>query len=224
MLKTKSYSGYQKIKLISVGHLIDLEIQLAASSKRVKTEFIGFLEGQYIILNYPNSKQLGRASEHLKEDATVIVRAVADHGDGQIIAFKTEIKAIAYTPTKLLFLYPPQEIQSHCLRHHVRIPTLIPATLMTSRSTCDGVIKDMSRTGLQFSLPSAKVDLPLYEKECQIVIAAKNQQQIRLQGEVCSTVHQGGSALVGIKLVSEENKVESLLRQCMIDLTILHTS
>ncbi|WP_105167173.1 flagellar brake protein [Pseudoalteromonas sp. T1lg23B] len=221
MYKSKSSSGEQKIELISVGNMVDLEILLAASSKRVKTEFIGYLPGQYLILNYPGQKQLGKAVEHVKEGASVIVRAVADHSDGQIIAFKTDIKAVAYTPTKLIFLYPPQQIQSHCLRHHVRIPTLIPATLMTSRSTCDGVIKDISPTGLQFSLRGAKVDLPLHDKSCHVVIAGKKKEPIRLQGEVCSTTHQDELAMVGIKLLSQEQKVEALLQEYLIDLAAL---
>ncbi|MBD1581886.1 flagellar brake protein [Pseudoalteromonas sp. S16_S37] len=224
MFKSKSSSGYQKIELISVGSVIDLEILMAANSKRVKTEFIGYLEGQYIILNYPKQKQLGAAAEHVKEGATVIVRAVADHSDGQIIAFKTDIKAVAYTPTKLIFLYPPQQVQSQCLRHHVRIPTLIPATLMTQRSSCEGVIKDLSRTGLLFSMPESVVDLPVHDKSCHIVVADRNKQQISLSGEVCSTTHQDDTTLIGIRLIADEGKVDDILQQCLIDLSALHAT
>ncbi|CAH9059925.1 hypothetical protein PSECIP111951_02839 [Pseudoalteromonas holothuriae] len=223
MFKNKSSSGYQKIELISVGNVVDLEILMAANSKRVKTEFIGYLEGQYIILNYPNQKLLGKAAEHVKEGASVIVRAVADHSDGQIIAFKTDVKAVAYTPTKLIFLYPPQQVQSQSLRHQIRIPTLIPATLATDNTNLDGVIKDISHTGLLFSVLGSKVDLPkLNGQSCHVVIADKKKQETRLQGEICSTTYQDDALLLGIKLIADEGKVEALMQQCLIDLSALH--
>ncbi|BBN80030.1 hypothetical protein PA25_00150 [Pseudoalteromonas sp. A25] len=224
MLKSKSSTGFQKIELITVGNLVDLEILMPTSSKRVKTEFIGYLAGQYIIINYPEQKQLGRAATFIQEGATVIVRAVADHSDGQIIAFKTDIKAVTYTPTKLIFLYPPKKIQSQGLRNQVRIPTLLPAMLMTKRSNCEGVIKDISRTGLLFSLSGDLVDLPVHDKSCHIVITGKDKQQISLQGEVCSTTHQEDITLLGIKLIADEGKVDEILQQCLIDLSVLHKS
>ena len=96
-------TNLEKLKHISVGSLVDLEILTPKSSKRVKTELVGLLDKQFIILNYPNAKRLPAASDYLRDGVMVVVRALIEGSGGQVIAFRQQIMSVASHPAKLVF-------------------------------------------------------------------------------------------------------------------------
>ncbi|TMP77163.1 flagellar brake protein, partial [Pseudoalteromonas phenolica] len=61
MLKTQEVGQDTLLTAISAGSIVDLEICLPANSKRVKTAYVGMLQGAFLFLNHPNPKRLGAA-------------------------------------------------------------------------------------------------------------------------------------------------------------------
>ena len=223
MLKSQKKEDITILSQLSTGSTVDIEVMMPASSKRLKTEFVGHMPGQYLILNCPSSKRLGAAFEYVKEGTYVVVRAVVEQGDGHIVAFKSMIKAVTAHPTKLIFLFLPRVVQSYQLREQVRVPTLIPATFSTD-SHCDiGVIKDISLSGLQFDLQNddAQLDENLKQQDCEILLEGKQNQQFKLNGEVCRVKQTDDLVKLGIKLKSDQTFMETIMKEYLIDLSVL---
>ncbi|WP_249348285.1 flagellar brake domain-containing protein [Pseudoalteromonas aurantia] len=68
------------------------------------------------MLKHPSSKRLGAAIDYIKEGCKVIVWALLEHGEGQVIAFKTTIQSITSHPARLIFLTLSAQVQTYCLR------------------------------------------------------------------------------------------------------------
>ncbi|MBQ4851282.1 flagellar brake protein [Pseudoalteromonas sp. MMG012] len=224
MLKTSAAGSGHHIAQIPAGSVIDVEVIMPAGSKRLKTEFVGQLDAQFLVLNFPSSKRLGAAVDYIKEGTQVIVRALLEHGEGQVIAFKTTIKAMTSHPARLIFLMPPKQVQTYCLRAQTRVPTLIPAVINLADHSCVGVIKDISLSGLQFDIhhEDGNDSENMKEQDCKVLLEGKNNQQITLSGSICSLHPQDDTIALGIRLTGEQNTMESILKEYLIDLTIFH--
>ncbi|QTH70390.1 flagellar brake domain-containing protein [Pseudoalteromonas xiamenensis] len=221
MLKTEVAGSKAHLNKIVAGSLIDVEILMPATSKRVKTEFVGLLEGQFIVLNHPNPKRLGAALDYIKEGAQVIVRALLEQSGGQIIAFKAHIKSVTVHPARLIFIHFPESVQLIKLRNHTRIPTLIPATFCIPNYNTLGVIKDISLKGLQLHVQEPHVPEDLKETLCSIKLTGKDEEHITLQGQVCSIKQESVTTHLGIKLLCEQSKIENVLKDYLIDLSVI---
>ncbi|CCQ10679.1 hypothetical protein PALB_15460 [Pseudoalteromonas luteoviolacea B = ATCC 29581] len=223
MLKTEIAASKAHLNRIVAGSVIDVELLLPATSKRVKTEFVGLLDGQFIVLNHPNPKRLGAALDFLKEGAQVIIRALLEHSGGQIIAFKAHIKSVTVHPARLIFLHFPDTVQLIKLRHHTRIPTLIPAQFSASDHTILGVIKDISLTGLLFEMQEHANVESLKESKCSLTFNTKDKKAFQLNGQVCSIKQEGVALFLGIKFESEKGQIEAVLKDYLIDLSTIES-
>lgn len=224
MLKTSATGSGHHLAQISAGSVIDIEVVMPAGSKRLKTEYVGQLDGQFLVLKHPSSKRLGAAIDHIKEGCTVIVRALLEHGEGHVIAFKTTIQSITSHPARLIFLTPPTQVQTYCLRAQTRVPTLIPAVINLAEYSCVGVIKDISLSGLQFDIhhEDSRDTASMKEQDCKVLLEGKNNQQITLSGSICSLHPQDDTIALGIRLTDDQQVMESILKEYLIDLSILH--
>ncbi|MBQ4879776.1 flagellar brake domain-containing protein [Pseudoalteromonas luteoviolacea] len=204
------------------GSIVDMEIVLPANRKRIKTEFVGALENQFIILNHPSHQRLGAAMDYVKEGTEVIVRALPEEGDGQIIAFKETIKSVTTHPARLIYLYYPNEVQTYKLRAQTRIPTLIPAVLNVEGKSEVGVIKDISLAGLMFDVQKTHLPEELKELSCEILIEGKDAKKLTLVGKVCRVKeNQEEIVSLGIHLESQDKQVQAILKDYLIDISVL---
>ncbi|TMP26626.1 flagellar brake protein [Pseudoalteromonas rubra] len=222
MLRRKTQRSRKHLSQIPAGSLIDIEIVMPASRKRVRTEFIGVLEDQYIILNYPNPKRLGAAADYVKTGTEIIVRALPEDSDGQIIAFKENIKAISNHPARLIFLYYPHEVQTYQLRAQTRVPALIPAILQLSDYNEVGVIKDISLSGMMFDIQKEHLPDDLESENCEVLIEGKDDNASAIKGKVCRIIESAeGNVSLGIQVVGPDTTIKAVLKDYLIDLSIL---
>ena len=221
MLKTQEVGQDTLLTAINAGSIIDLEICLPANSKRIKTEYVGMLKDAYLILNHPNPKRLGAALDYVTEGTTVIVRALLENGDGQVIAFKSQIKAVSVHPARLIFLYLPEKIQTYKLRSENRVPTLIPAQFHCEGVNDVGVIKDISLTGLQLDLNSVAPEKVAEGTTCEVLIAGKEGNEIALEGNIRRIKSHDDILALGIRLNSKPETIRGVLKDYLIDLSIL---
>ncbi len=216
MAKTQLQRNLDKLAYIPAGSIVDVEIITPIDSKRVKTEFIGLLNEQHIILNYPSARRLINSGELIKEGVMVIVRAVLESGGGQVIAFRQQIKAVASHPYRLIFLDFPKHVQLFSLRSETRIPTLFSACLNTDEQKYQGLIRDISLTGVQFDIKS-DVDLSfLKEQSCNLVL-----NKHEFAGKVCSVRKNASSYQLGLQLNTGEEQMKSFMKEHLIDFSVL---
>jgi hypothetical protein len=216
MPKTQKQINLEKLGCIPAGSLVDIEITTPTDSKRVKTEFIGLLNDQYIILNYPSIKRIANAHEYIKDAVMIIIRAVLETGGGQVIAFRQQVSAISSHPHRLIFLNFPQQVQLYSLRSETRIPTLFSANLLIKEKTLEGLIKDISLTGVQFDIDSKEDLSQLKGQECKVVLSKRE-----FNGTVCRVRKRAAGFILGIQLDSSKDEMKGFMKEHLIDLSVL---
>ncbi|MDC9511185.1 PilZ domain-containing protein [Pseudoalteromonas sp. Angola-4] len=213
------HSNLDKLHQLTTGRVVDLEIVTPTSSKRVKTEFIGLLENKFIILNYPSSKRLPAANDYLRDGVMVVVRAVIEGSGGQVIAFRQQVMSIASHPTRLIFINYPTQVQLFALRAQTRIPTLLPAKLTLSDDrVLEGVIKDISLTGVMFDVRGDQSDENIKDMQCTVTVDTNNKA---FTGEICSVKPHAAGVNCGIKLLASEEEMKAFMKEHFIDPAML---
>ena len=222
MAKTRQQLNLENLAYISAGSIVDVEILTPTASKRIKTEFVGLLHERFVILNYPSAKRLGNAGEYLKDGVVVIVRAVLETGGGQVIAFRQQVMSVSSHPARLIYLNFPTEVQLFSLRSQTRIPTLLAAKIkFNDEREMQGVIKDISVTGVMFDVKS-KADLSeLKNTQCHIMLDKNNKGVTEFSGQICSVKSHATSAQFGIQLTASEDEMKIFMKDHFIDLTVL---
>lgn len=217
-------TNLEKLHQIMIGGMVDLEILTATSSKRVKTEFIGLLDKRFVILNYPNAKRFPAASDYLYDGEMVVVRALIEGSGGQVIAFRQQLMSVSSHPVRLLFINFPNQVELFDLRSQTRIPTLLSAKLKLSDDRIlDGVIKDISLTGIKFDLKDKTQAENIKGMQCSIILDSSNRQAKDFKGEVCSVKEHAQGAYCGIKLLASEEEMKSFMGDHFIDPSILES-
>ena len=208
-------SNLDKLHQLTTSGLVDLEILTPTDSKRVKTEFVGLLENKFIILNYPNSRRLPASSDYLRDGVMVVVRALIEGGGGQVIAFRQQIMSVASHPAKLIFINYPKQVQLFALRSQTRIPTLLPAKLKLSDDRIlEGLIKDISLTGVMFDIRGDQKDENIKDMQCTVIL---NSSDKSFEGEICSVKEHVAGVRCGIKLLASEDEMKTFMKEHFID-------
>ncbi|MBH0027750.1 flagellar brake protein [Pseudoalteromonas sp. SWN29] len=208
-------SNLDKLHQLTTSGLVDLEILTPTDSKRVKTEFVGLLENKFIILNYPNSRRLPASSDYLRDGVMVVVRALIEGGGGQVIAFRQQIMSVASHPAKLIFINYPKQVQLFALRSQTRIPTLLPAKLKLSDDRIlEGLIKDISLTGVMFDIRGDQKDENIKDMQCTVIL---NSSDKSFEGEICSVKEHVTGVRCGIKLLASEDEMKTFMKEHFID-------
>ena len=217
-------TNLEKLHQIMIGGMVDLEILTATSSKRVKTEFIGLLDKRFVILNYPNAKRFPAASDYLYDGEMVVVRALIEGSGGQVIAFRQQLMSVSSHPVRLLFINFPNQVELFDLRSQTRIPTLLSAKLKLSDDRIlDGVIKDISLTGIKFDLKDKALAENIKGMQCSIILDSSNRQAKDFKGEICSVKEHVQGVYCGIKLLASEEEMKSFMGDHFIDPSILQS-
>ena len=208
-------TNLEKLNQIVTGGIVDVEILTPTSSRRVKTEFIGLLENKFIILNYPSAKRLPMASDYLRDGVMVVVRALIEGSGGHIIAFRQQLMSVASHPAKLLFIQYPSQVQLFALRSQARIPTLFPAKLKLTEEQppFEGVIKDISLTGVMFDIKTTQELDELKDMRCKVVFDGDTQHE----GQICSVKKHANGICCGIRLFASEEQMKTLMGDHFID-------
>jgi len=208
-------SNLDKLHQLTTSGLVDLEILTPTDSKRVKTEFVGLLENKFIILNYPNSRRLPASSDYLRDGVMVVVRALIEGSGGQVIAFRQQIMSVASHPAKLIFINYPKQVQLFALRSQTRIPTLLPAKLKLSDDRIlEGLIKDISLTGVMFDIRGDQQDENIKDMQCTVIL---NSSDKSFEGEICSVKEHVAGVRCGIKLLASEDEMKTFMKEHFID-------
>jgi len=214
-----SASNLNKLHQLTTSGLVDLEILTPTNSKRIKTEFVGLLENKFVILNYPNSKRLPARSDYLRDGVTVIVRALIEGNGGQVIAFRQQIMSVASHPASLIFINYPKQVQLYDLRSQARIPTLLPAKLkLNDNRVLEGIIKDISLTGVMFDVRGGQQDKNLKNRQCTVILDTNNKD---FQGEICSVKEHSSGVNCGIRLLASEDEMKAFMKEHFIDPSVL---
>ena len=212
----------EQIKLINSGTIVDLQISTPTSSKRVRSEFIGSEDGQYIIIKYPDTKKWGMLSDFLFDGAKMVVRCILENETAEVVAFRTEVLAITGHPVKLLFLHYPKSIESLSLRAQPRLKVLISSALTVGEEKVKGMVLDISLDGALFVAETLNSEAVKKGENCQLSLSSKEQEMANFNGEICNINQGNGFHHVGIKFSENEDTAMNLFDKLLIDPDLLN--
>jgi len=195
-------STTQKLE-IEIGTAMQIEFE--AVKNRLISEFVGMVEGAFLIVKAPTIKSTANASKLFTQGTLAIVRFVHK---GVAYGFSTKIVHAIQKPTKLLFIKYPKNIESYRLRNHERVLCLLPANLQfPTKNIIDGHVVDISKTGCQYSAETKafynKQELPAKDDTLMLSLQLPGfQNTISIESKVKNIIPTNEQVKIGLKFIS----------------------
>ncbi|PYE34313.1 PilZ domain-containing protein [Idiomarina fontislapidosi] len=225
-----------KIKQLTVGQKVEIQISGLNVPARFQTDFIGAVMGRWFIVNMPDSRRYGELREHLYEGVPIIVRFVLENESGEICAFRSDIDFVVAHPTKMLFLDWPKQVESRVIRQGRRFDAYLPCTIErlaednTVASSVEAIILDVSETGckLRYSL-----DEPVDEEQenpsewetgqrANLIVNQKSGNTIKLGSIVRQVKTSSDEVTLGVQFNSHQKEaINGLFSGSLVDIDAL---
>jgi hypothetical protein len=210
----------RKIRSMRPGRPLDLQLTMASTTKRVRTEFVGMDGTRCMIFRFPDEGKWGSLGDGIFKDKSMIARYILEDDTGEIIAFKVKVILVATKPSHLIFTSFPLIIQSHDLRVEPRAQTRIAATLFDELSDsviCDSMVLDISVNGCRMSIDkSASGAKPKLRQFVKMYFAASKDKEMFLTGTIMNSKSDEVSMYYGVKFETPEDEVNQLLKDLML--------
>ena len=210
----------RKIRSMRPGRPLDLQLTLANTTKRVRTEFVGMDGTRCMIFRYPDEGKWGSLGEGILKDKAMIARYILEDDTGEIIAFKVNVLFVATKPSHMIFTSFPLIIQSHDLRVEQRTQTRIATRLvdeLSDTAICDSVVLDISVHGCRMSIDKhGSTDKPKLRQFVKLYFAASKDETRFLVGTIMNSKSDEVSTYYGVKFETSEEEVNQLLQDLML--------
>ncbi|NMP32169.1 flagellar brake protein [Thalassotalea sp. M1531] len=205
----------RNLGLLNAGATVTIDVVTPAGKKgKFRTTFIGYLQKQYVLIQYPDSNKLGGFSQYITQGANITVRGLIEGHEGAVVAFVSPVRQTLQIPSRLMVLEFPKTVSLQSLRSTIRIDTDITAKIRVGEDYWQAAIMDMSVKGCQLSISNG--DNLLLNKEQDILIVIEDfhgKQNVKLEAQICNVKPQIDGIAVGVKFASKENdKVIELLQ------------
>ena len=211
----------RKIRSMRPGKPLDLQLSMATTTKRVRTEFVGMDGTRCMIFRYPDEGKWGSLGDGIFKDKAIIARYIFEDDTGEIIAFKVKVILVATKPSHLIFTSFPLKIQRHDLRAEPRAQTRIATSLFdteTDSAICDSLVLDISAKGCRMSVDKkAMGSRPKLKQVVNMYFAASKEKMTFLTGTIMNSKFDEVSLYYGVKFDTPEAEVNQLLRYIMLE-------
>ncbi|BBD06733.1 flagellar brake protein [Desulfovibrio ferrophilus] len=159
-------------------------VEPAGMGDRFKTEFIGMLRGQFIIVRIPRIPGL---NDYLYVEKKITVRYVHE---GNVYGFESEVVWNQQAPFRLLFLRYPTTVEILNLRKCQRVDCYLPVTIGMEEggqfTEYQGMMLNLSCGGCQLVLDSKQGSMPPVSVDALVSVAFRmfgTNKDVRLEGK-----------------------------------------
>ncbi len=209
----------RKIRSMRPGRPVDLQLTMATTIKRVRTEFVGMDGTRCMIFKYPDEGKWGSLSDGIFRDKSLIARYILEDDTGEIIAFKVKILLVATKPSHLIFTSFPLIIQRHDLRTEPRVQTQISASVLdaeTDSVICESQILDISINGCRMSIDKKAIGTrPKLRQVVKMYFAVPKDKKTFLTGTIMNSKSDEVCLYYGVKFETLEIEINQLLKNFM---------
>lgn len=168
---------------------------------KMKLALIGYVAGDFLLLQYPDPSRWGDKYDVLREGYDLIVRVLAEDDLGAVVAFKSQILPAVTRPIKMLAISYPRTIQKQPLRAERRLPTKLMAKVRYGTQMLAGQLLDISVHGCRVRLVDPIQNATFKGQQMTIMVENANKSELfKLLGVVCNQKEESGLWSVGIKL------------------------
>ena len=201
---------------LQAGATVTIDLMTPAGQKcKFRTVFIGYLQKQYVLIQFPEPKKLGPFSQYLTQGTGITVRGLIEGHEGAVVGFVSTIKQTIHIPSRLLVLNFPKSVSLQNLRSSKRINTKIEAKVKFKNEYLKTVITDLSINGCQLFISSGeKLDLETEsDKEVEVIIENfERMSNLKMKAEVCSKKQLSDEVSIGLqfKEVSKKEVIKLL--------------
>ena len=213
MSDASSISREELISKVEVGAAIHINSE--SGSFKYRGSLAGYNNGM-LLTGLPSEKQLDLKGVDypalFAKDTSMVMRLIVD---GVIYAFKSDVRDIHQSVSKILVSHMPETIQMRRLREGVRYPCVLQTNLLLGETKYRGVLTNISEGGCLLTMKAGSytesiktlmkndkstcldVRFPFEEKDCTFDVKVKS------IGDTSS-----GNLLVGLSYVTEGEDLE----------------
>lgn len=171
---------------------------------------VGIEQDKYLLLKAPD--QLNGLENELLNGGNLTVKSLYK---GTIYAFRSQLLAVIYEPSQLMFIEYPQQIEHHELRSQKRYRCSIVAQAQVDNKERSGVIENISKGGCRCVMELFSADERLETQILNDTITFRccfpgSKQEIRFKGQVKNAMGTSGELAVGVKFVGIDEVKETI--------------
>lgn len=219
-----SSADVNKLRSIKPGLAVDFQLTFPTTVKRVRSEFIGADGRKILIFKFPDEKKFGPMRDGLYVDSNVIVRLVLED-TGEILAFKSKVKAITMAPIHAVWINYPEAVQIQGLRAEKRAQIRVPCELNAiagnistehKNKLAEGMVMDISASGCRVGV-SRKGREKIEDKHIVLEVSSPGKQQdFRFKSEIMSVRMDELYFYYGLRFEEKNHYTEALLERLMV--------
>lgn len=209
----------RNLALLHPGATVTLDMSTPAGQRgKFRSNFIGYMPKNYVLVQYPDSAKLGNFSQYITQGMGVTVRGLIEGHEGAVVAFVSNVKQTIQIPSRIIVLEFPREVSLQNLRSSMRIETYIKAKVRIKDEYWETVISDISVTGCQLMINNGETLVLSDDKPIEVIIEDfQGLKNLKLEAEVCNNKAQSDGIMLGVKFNdSSILEVTKLLQQAVI--------
>ncbi|NQZ11143.1 MAG: PilZ domain-containing protein [Algicola sp.] len=203
---------------IAAGSQVVVDIRTPAGQQtKFKTTYIGFLPNRFILLQVPDLSKNSKLPRFIKDKVSCTIRGLIEGHEGAVVAFISNITSATQTPSKMLVLSIPTQLQLQHLRKLARIDTHINIVIKINEHHFSGIILNLSARGALLTFDKV-AELILKEDEyLSVSVTDKNFGNVDdIIGKVCNVKKQVRSIEVGLSFNDSSGEIVSqILKQIL---------
>ena len=207
------------LALLNPGAIVTLDMSTPAGQRgKFRSNFIGYMPKNYVLVQYPDSSKLGNFSQYIAQGMGVTVRGLIEGHEGAVVAFVTNVKQTIQIPSRIIVLEFPREVSLQNLRSSMRIDTYIKAKIKVKDEYWASVISDISVTGCQLMINNGEKLTLTDDHAVEIIIEDfQGLKNLKLVAKICNSKIQTDGVMLGVKFDdSSKIAVTKLLQQAVI--------
>ena len=209
----------RNLALLHPGATVTLDMTTPAGQRgKFRSQFIGYMPKNYVLVQYPDSSKLGKFSQYIAQGMGVTVRGLIEGHEGAVVAFVSNVKQTIQIPSRIIVLEFPREVSLQNLRSSIRIETYIKAKVKIKDEYWVSVISDISVSGCQLLINNGEKLTLTDDKPVEVIIEDfQGLKNLKLEADICNSKIQADGVMLGVKF-SDSSKIEvtKLLQQAVI--------
>ncbi|GIU49069.1 flagellar brake domain-containing protein [Shewanella algidipiscicola] len=218
--------NFAYLNRLSCNTEVQLQLLTPIQQIRLRTRLIGIDPHNGVILALGYDKQWQAAKLLITQGQNVVVRIInSEDPEANILAFRSQIKAVLSSSGRWLVVKYPNQLQSVTLRQHARIPIFVEASLHNpSQDSYDalpissGFLQDISVKGGGYI--GIGVNSLTLEQRCYLQVKTKQEQPLQAVPIIIKNIQtpsdDSAEYQYGFTIEDNDAKVKSFLQQVIL--------
>ncbi|WP_394129429.1 flagellar brake protein [Shewanella maritima] len=216
--RVNTQNGLSKEFNFLAGTPINIDIVTPAGQKgRFRTTFIGYLPGEFVLIQFPDLNKLGSYAQYFVNGTELTVRGLIEGHEASVIAFVSTIKQTLTVPTRMVALNFPKELTVHNLRATKRVLTELPTTVSLEPQQWSALMSDISLMGCHLIVNKCSDEDIEEGAKITITVKDNDENNISITAVVCNKKSKGTNIEFGCQFTEQQDdKIEKMIHMALL--------